>query len=113
LFLQERLTETRIVIIAGDISPIDVISHVPVLCEEADVPYAYVPSKEELGQAGSTKRPTSVVMIVPGKEGDFKEAYDEIRKEFKEVCIYWKRSNAPIVRFRHRRGEIKLVTFVF
>jgi H/ACA ribonucleoprotein complex subunit 2 len=88
LFLEERLTETRIVIIAGDISPIDVISHVPVLCEEADVPYAYVPSKEELGQAGSTKRPTSVVMIVPGKEGDFKEAYDEIRKEFKEVCIF-------------------------
>lgn len=36
----------RLCIIAGDISPIDVITHVPVLCEEADIPYIYVPSKE-------------------------------------------------------------------
>lgn len=32
--------------IAGNISPIDVITHVPILCEEANVPYVYVPSKE-------------------------------------------------------------------
>ena len=33
------------VIIAGDISPIDVISHIPVACEDNKVPYAYVPSR--------------------------------------------------------------------
>ena len=33
-------------IIAGDISPIDVITPLPVLCEDNDVPYVYVPSKE-------------------------------------------------------------------
>jgi H/ACA ribonucleoprotein complex subunit 2 len=32
--------------IAGNISPIDVITHVPILCEEANIPYVYVPSKE-------------------------------------------------------------------
>lgn len=32
--------------LAGDISPIDVITHVPVLCEDNDIPYVYVPSKE-------------------------------------------------------------------
>lgn len=36
----------RICVIAGDISPIDVITHLPVLCEENDIPYIYVPSKE-------------------------------------------------------------------
>lgn len=36
----------RLVVIAGDISPIDVITHVPILCEDADIPYIYVPSKE-------------------------------------------------------------------
>ena len=36
----------RICIIAGDISPIDVITHIPVLCEENAIPYIYVPSKE-------------------------------------------------------------------
>ena len=32
--------------IAGDISPIDVITHLPVFCEDRDVPYIFVPSKE-------------------------------------------------------------------
>src|SRR5690348_13758460 len=44
----------RLVVLAGDISPIDVLSHVPVLCEDAEIPYCYVPFKEELGSAGQT-----------------------------------------------------------
>jgi hypothetical protein len=35
-----------ICILAGDISPIDVITHIPVVCEDHKVPYVYVPSKE-------------------------------------------------------------------
>ena len=55
-----------VVILAADISPMDVISHIPVLCEDHGVPYAFVTSRAELGAAGSTKRPTSVVLV--GKE---------------------------------------------
>ena len=36
----------RVCVIAGDISPIDVITHLPVFCEDRDVPYIFVPSKE-------------------------------------------------------------------
>lgn len=32
--------------LAGDISPVDVITHIPVVCEDLNVPYIYVPSKE-------------------------------------------------------------------
>ena len=38
-------TNTRLCVIAGDISPIDVITHVPIICEDKDVPYIYVNSK--------------------------------------------------------------------
>ena len=31
---------------SGDVSPIDVYSHMPVTLEEAGIPYCYVPSKE-------------------------------------------------------------------
>lgn len=51
-----------ICVIAADISPIDVISHLPVYCEENDIPYIFVPSKVDLGAAASTKRPTSCVL---------------------------------------------------
>ena len=83
-----RKKESGLVIIAGDISPIDVISHIPVLCEDNSVPYMFVVSKEHLGAAGGTKRPTSVVMVQPGGKkkdlasaGEYKEAFDEIVKE--------------------------------
>ncbi|KNC21557.1 hypothetical protein FF38_07320 [Lucilia cuprina] len=47
-----RKGEKGIVIIAGDIWPADVISHLPVLCEDNKVPYVFIPSKEDLGHAG-------------------------------------------------------------
>ncbi|RMZ79565.1 hypothetical protein DV737_g3412, partial [Chaetothyriales sp. CBS 132003] len=52
-----------IVILAADISPMDVISHIPVLCEDHNIPYIFVTSRAELGMAGQTKRPTSVTMV--------------------------------------------------
>lgn len=36
----------RLCVIAGDISPVDVITPLPVLCEDNGIPYIYVPSKE-------------------------------------------------------------------
>lgn len=59
-----RITFPGVVIIAGDISPADVVSHLPVLCEDHNVPYIFVPSRAELGVAAKTKRPTSVVMVM-------------------------------------------------
>lgn len=63
-------TPFGLVVLAADISPMDVISHIPVLCEDHGIPYVYVTSRAELGAAGNTKRPTSVVLItsVAGKK---------------------------------------------
>ena len=59
----------------------DVISHIPVLCEDHGVPYIFVPSRAELGAAGSTKRPTSVVMVSAEKGGKKKAGGGEKEKE--------------------------------
>ncbi|CRK46154.1 hypothetical protein BN1723_016648, partial [Verticillium longisporum] len=70
-------------IIAADISPMDVIAHLPVLCEDHNVPYIFVPSRAELGAAAKTKRPTSVVMVMEtasaagAKKAEKKEKDDE------------------------------------
>lgn len=44
-----RKSEKGLMVLAGNVTPIDVISHIPVLCEEANIPYIYVPAKEDLG----------------------------------------------------------------
>lgn len=74
-----RKGEKGVCVIAGDISPIDVISHLPVLCEDNSVPYIFVPSKEALGTAGQTKRPTSCVLIKVSKDEDAKASPPETR----------------------------------
>ena len=47
------------------------------LCEDHNVPYLYVTSRAELGAAGNTKRPTSVVMVGKERTGKKKEEGDE------------------------------------
>lgn len=78
-----------VVILAADISPMDVISHIPVLCEDHNVPYIFVTSRAELGAAGNTKRPTSVVMVsaerVGAKKAEKIEGDDEFAEVYKEL----------------------------
>ena len=79
-----RKGEQGFVVIAGDISPIDVIAHLPILCEDKELPYCYVPSKEQLGQAGCTKRPTSCVMIKSHADVD---NFAECKKGMCALCV--------------------------
>jgi len=79
-----RKGESGLAILAGDIYPIDVISHLPILLEEKNIPYIFVPSKFDLGAAASTKRPTSCVLIrTPKKDFEGKDLYDALSKEAK------------------------------
>jgi H/ACA ribonucleoprotein complex subunit 2 len=77
---------TAIVVIAADISPMDVISHIPVLCEDHSVPYIYIKSRAQLGEASATKRPTSVVMVSKDRTTkNKKDVKDEDAEEFTEA----------------------------
>lgn len=87
-----KTTPVGIVVIAGDISPMDVISHVPVACEDHHLPYFFVPSRNELGAAGGTKRPTAIVMVMQQagkKKGDDEddEDYTTAYKDLHKLCI--------------------------
>lgn len=76
----------RLVVLAGDVSPIDVLSHIPVLCEEAGIPYAYIRSKTELGLSSATRRPTCCVMILnPKADNDLKKAFSKCEKDIKSI----------------------------
>ncbi|XP_038975085.1 H/ACA ribonucleoprotein complex subunit 2-like protein [Phoenix dactylifera] len=82
-----RRGQKGLCIIAGNISPIDVITHVPILCEEADIPYLYVPSKEDLATAGATKRPTCCVLILtkPTKGELEQEVKEKLQADYNQV----------------------------
>ncbi|KAM9348663.1 H/ACA ribonucleoprotein complex subunit 2-like protein [Symphorus nematophorus] len=71
--------EKGIVVLAGDTLPIDVYCHLPVMCEDRSLPYAYIPSKVDLGSSAGSKRPTCVILIKPHQ--DYQDAYDECLQE--------------------------------
>ncbi|CAK4066465.1 unnamed protein product [Aphanomyces euteiches] len=83
-----RKGEKGLCVIAGDISPVDVISHIPVLCESNDIAYVFTPSKVDLGASAASKRPTSCIMITPSKHGfNVQETYDELLADVKKVQV--------------------------
>ncbi|MGC8609901.1 MAG: 50S ribosomal protein L7Ae [Thermoplasmata archaeon] len=76
----ERM-ETKLVVIAMDVNPPEVVAHLPLLCEEKKVPYIYVKSKEELGKRAGVQSAASVAIIDPGKaEEDLKKLLEELSK---------------------------------
>lgn len=81
-----RKGETGFCVIAGDISPIDVVTHLPIMCEDRQVPYFYVPSKHDLGAAACTKRPTSCILVTPSAGFAEQALFDKIVKEAKSAA---------------------------
>lgn len=80
-----RKKEKGVVIFAGDVSPIDVYSALPVACEDNGLPYLYVPARIDLGLASQTKRATSVVMIK--KAEAYADAYVELKTTVREIPL--------------------------
>ena len=65
--LVERGT-AKFIVMSEDVQPEEILAHIPFLCEEKNVPYAYVPNKQELGVACGLEKPTASVAIMdPGK----------------------------------------------
>ena len=66
----------KLIVIATDVSPEEVVMHLPVLCDEKKVPCSFVPSKEELGRSAGIQVPTSSIAIT--EEGDSKGLISDI-----------------------------------
>jgi len=47
---------------AADAEPLEIILHLPLLCEDKNVPYVFVKSKAALGRACGVTRP--VILII-------------------------------------------------
>ena len=53
----------QFVVIAGDVTPEEVVIHIPMLCKEHNIPYAFVPTKKDLGIAVGIEVGTSAVAV--------------------------------------------------
>ena len=72
----------KLVVIAEDVDPPEIVAHLPILCDEKKIPYVYVPSKKRLGEAaGIEVQAASVAIIDPGEaEALVKEIIDKVKE---------------------------------
>jgi len=71
----------KLVVIADDVSPKEVVMHLPPLCSEKKIPYVHVKSKQELGRAAGIDVSTASIAIL--QEGDAKKDIDALAKQKK------------------------------
>lgn len=60
--------EAKLVVIASDVNPPEIVMHLPMLCDEKKIPYAWVPAKADLGAAAGLSVGTSAIAVVSAGE---------------------------------------------
>lgn len=75
--------EALFVVMAEDVSPPEILMHMPALCDEKNIPYAFVPGKAELGNACGLEKPTAAVAVLDASKG--KPALDELAEKLKAL----------------------------
>ncbi|MEM1976325.1 MAG: 50S ribosomal protein L7Ae [Nitrososphaerota archaeon] len=75
--------QAKFVVIAMDVDPPEIVAFLPTLCDERKIPYAFVASKRELGEAAGLQVSASSVSII--EPGDAKDFMDEVVKKINEM----------------------------
>ena len=75
--------KAELVVIAGDVSPKEIVMHLPLLCDEKKITYISVPTKLALGDAAGMKVPASAIAVT--EAGDAKAQIEDIKKMVKEL----------------------------
>ena len=66
----------KLIIISEDVDPPEVVAHLPILCDEQGVPYAFVPSQQELGKSLGLETKSAAAVILDA--GDAKHIVDQV-----------------------------------
>jgi|TARA_B100001750_G_scaffold96212_1_gene76037 large subunit ribosomal protein L7Ae len=67
---------SKLIVIAEDVEPPEVVAHLPLICEEQNAAYAFVPSKQELGKALGIEVTSAAAAILDA--GDAQHIIDEV-----------------------------------
>lgn len=79
--------KVEVVIMAADADPIELLSHMPTLCEERSVPYCFVKEAAGLGRACGISRPVICCSIVVDENSSLKTQLD-VLKDNLEILFY-------------------------
>ena len=73
----------KLVIIAEDVQPPEVVAHLPIICDERKIPYVFVSSKDQIGPAIGIDVSTAAAAVTEAGEGQ--AILDQVTQELARV----------------------------
>ena len=74
---------SKLIVIAEDVEPPEVVAHIPIICEEQNAAYAFVPSKQDLGKALGIDVTSAAAAIIDA--GDANHIVEEVVSSIKKI----------------------------
>jgi len=75
--------QAKLVVIAEDVDPPEVVAHLPILCDERKIAYVFVPSKEKLGTSSGIDVYAASACIT--EAGEAAALIEEISKRIRQL----------------------------
>ena len=78
---------SEMIIMAADAEPIEILLHLPLLCEDKNVPYVFVPSKVALGRACGVSRPVITCSITTNEASQLKSTIEGMKIKIEQLLV--------------------------
>uniref|UniRef100_A0A383VE24 Ribosomal protein eL8/eL30/eS12/Gadd45 domain-containing protein n=1 Tax=Tetradesmus obliquus TaxID=3088 RepID=A0A383VE24_TETOB len=78
---------SEFVVMAADTEPIEILLHLPLLAEDKNVPYVFVPSKAALGRACGVSRPVIAASVTTNEGSQLKSQIQSLKDAIEKLLI--------------------------
>ncbi|KFH42945.1 13 kDa ribonucleoprotein-associated protein-like protein [Hapsidospora chrysogenum ATCC 11550] len=77
----------ELAVLTADASPLAILLHIPLLCEDKNTPYVFVPSKMHLGRACGVSRPVIAACITANEGSELAGSIRAMRDKVERLAI--------------------------
>ena len=78
---------SEFVVLAADTEPLEILLHLPLLAEDKNVPYVFVPSKQALGRACGVSRPVISCSVTTNEGSQLKQQIQNLKDAIEKLLI--------------------------
>lgn len=75
------------IVMAADAEPLEILLHLPLLCEDKNVPYVFIPSKAALGRACGVSRPVIACAVTVNEGSQLKPQITSLQLAIEKLLI--------------------------
>merc|ERR1740127_163009 len=77
----------ELIVMAADAEPLEILLHLPLLAEDKNVPYVFVPSKQVLGRACGVSRPVIAAAVIANEGSQLKHQIQQLKDAIEKLLI--------------------------